>query len=124
MKLMIGNLQAFAQQVHSGLDNADWPTRRQIITILVKRVEIEPSQVTIVYRVDIDPFDPSPTRGILHYRSARQSAPNCTRASRRRKTNPPLPDRVKSRRGSVASKRGFPIEGWAPCPVPGKELSP
>jgi site-specific DNA recombinase len=75
MKLMIDNLQTFAQHVHSGLENADWPTRRQIITTLVKRVEIEPSQVTIVYRVNIDPFDPSPARGILHYRSARQTTP-------------------------------------------------
>lgn len=80
MKLMIDNLQAFAQQVHSGLDNADWSTRRQIITTLVKRVEIEPSQVTIVYRVNIDPFDRSPTRGILHYRSARQTMPNHAKA--------------------------------------------
>jgi site-specific DNA recombinase len=76
MRLVIDNLQAFSQQVHNGLENADWPTRRQIITTLVKRVEIEPSQVTVVYRVDISPFDPSPNRGILHYRSARQRAPN------------------------------------------------
>jgi len=89
MRLLIDNLQTFSRQVASGLENADWATRRQIITTLVKRVEIEPNQVTIVYRVNLDPFDPSPRRGIMHYRSARQSAPNHA-TSRRCKTNPPL----------------------------------
>jgi site-specific DNA recombinase len=76
MKLMIDNLQTFSQQVHSGLENADWPTRRQIITTLDKRVEIEPNQVTIVYRVYLSPFDRSPNRGILHYCLTRQSLPS------------------------------------------------
>jgi len=76
MRLLIDNLQTFSRQVASGLENADWATRRQIITTLVKRVEIEPNQVTIVYRVNLDPFDPSPRRGIMHYRSARQTTPN------------------------------------------------
>jgi site-specific DNA recombinase len=42
MRLLIDNLQTFSRQVASGLENADWATRRQIITTLVKRVEIEP----------------------------------------------------------------------------------
>jgi site-specific DNA recombinase len=65
LRLVIDNLEAFGQQVTSGLEQAGWDTRREVIRTLVKRVEIEPEQVKVVYRVDIDPFDRRPERGIL-----------------------------------------------------------
>ena len=67
LRLVIDNLEVFGRQVTSGLDQAGWDTRREVIRTLVKRVEIEPEQVKVVYRVDIDPFDRRPERGILHY---------------------------------------------------------
>ena len=67
LRLVIDNLEAFAQQVTTGLDHADWDTRREVIRTLVKRVEIDQDQVKVVYRVDINPFDCRPERGILHY---------------------------------------------------------
>jgi len=67
LKLVIDNLETFSREVIAGLEQADWQTRREIIRTLVKRVEIEPEQVKIVYRVDIRPFERSPDRGILHY---------------------------------------------------------
>jgi site-specific DNA recombinase len=74
MRLVIDNLQTFSQRVKSGLDQADWQTRRQIITTLVKRVEIEPEQVKIVYRVDLSPFERRPERGDLEHCTAREGA--------------------------------------------------
>jgi len=74
MRLVIDNLQTFAAQVKTGLDQADWQTRRQIITTLVKRVELEQEQVKIVYRVDLSPFDRRPARGDLEHRTAHQNA--------------------------------------------------
>jgi site-specific DNA recombinase len=81
MKLVIDNLQTFSARVTSGLDQADWQTRRQIITTLVKRVELEKEQVRIVYRVDLSPFDRRPERGDLEHCKARHYAPWCTRGN-------------------------------------------
>jgi site-specific DNA recombinase len=78
LKLVIDNLQAFSSQVAAGLDHADWQTRRQIITTLVKRVELEKEQVKIVYRVDLSPFDRRPERGDFEHCIARVFAPFCT----------------------------------------------
>jgi site-specific DNA recombinase len=67
LKLVIDNLETFSREVTTGLDQADWQTRREIIRTLVKRVEIEAEQVKVVYRVNICPFERNPDRGILHY---------------------------------------------------------
>ena len=85
LKLVIDNLEAFSREVVAGLDRADWQTRRNIITTLVKRVEIEAEQVKIVYKVDPRPFERSPERGVLHYcwRTER-SAPTRNRGRTRR----------------------------------------
>ena len=74
MKLVIDNLQSFSEQVMSGLDQADWQTRRQIITTLVKRVELEKEQVRIVYKVNLSPFDRRPEKGFLQHCEGRQRA--------------------------------------------------
>jgi site-specific DNA recombinase len=67
LRLVIDNLEAFARQVTAGLDSIDWNAKRDVIRVLVKRVEIEKEQVKVVYRVDTSPFDLRPNRGILHY---------------------------------------------------------
>ena len=65
LRLVIGHLQEFAERVRSGLDQADWPTRREIIRALVKRVEVDKEEVRVVYRVSPPPFVESPNGGIL-----------------------------------------------------------
>lgn len=55
MRLVIGHLQTFAENVKSGLHQADWQSRREIICGLVKRVEVEQDQVRVVYRVEPGP---------------------------------------------------------------------
>lgn len=49
-------LDEFAAQIHEGLDQADWPTRRKIIRTLVERVRIEPEQVRVTYRISFPLF--------------------------------------------------------------------
>ena len=77
MRLVIDNLQAFSSQVATGLDQADWQTRRNIITTLVKRVELQKEQVKIVYRVDLSTFDRRPVRGDFEHCKARGGAKWC-----------------------------------------------
>jgi site-specific DNA recombinase len=69
LRFVVGQLQTFAEQVRQGLDKADWATRQDIIRALVRRVEIGPEAVRIVYRVTPRPFDSGPARGAL---------PDCT----------------------------------------------
>jgi site-specific DNA recombinase len=58
LRLVVGRLEAFAQQVREGLEQLDWNARRQIIRMLVARIEIGDEQVTIVYR--LPPSGPPP----------------------------------------------------------------
>src|SRR2546430_6328213 len=51
LQLIIGRLEDFVPKVQSGLATADWLTRRDIIRALVRRVEIDKHQVTVVFRV-------------------------------------------------------------------------
>jgi site-specific DNA recombinase len=53
---IIGQLEEFAQQVRGGLDNADGSTRREIIRCLVKRIEVDETEVRIVYKVNPFPM--------------------------------------------------------------------
>jgi site-specific DNA recombinase len=70
LRLLIGRLEDFAAQVENGLDAADWHTRREIIRTLVSRVEIDQTQVNVMFRVPPDPFVNSPDhldRGVLQH---------------------------------------------------------
>ena len=61
LRLVIGRLEEFGQQVREGLEASDLATRRQIITTLVKQIEVDSEQVHLVYKVESIPFEPSPT---------------------------------------------------------------
>jgi site-specific DNA recombinase len=51
LRLIVGRLETFAAQVHDGLQQADFQTRREIIRSLVKRVEVEQQHIRVVFRV-------------------------------------------------------------------------
>ena len=63
LRLVIGQLQGFATRIQSGLHDADWSTKREIIRALVKRVEVDEAQVRVIYRIDPLPFDRGPELG-------------------------------------------------------------
>jgi site-specific DNA recombinase len=70
LRLLTGRLEDFAARVEEGLETADWLTRREIIRTLVSRVEIDHTQVNVVFRVPPDPFVVSPDsldRGVLQH---------------------------------------------------------
>jgi site-specific DNA recombinase len=55
MRLVIGQLEEFAKRVTSGLGEADSQTRREIIRLLVRQVEIDRNEIRIVYRLSDPP---------------------------------------------------------------------
>ncbi len=65
LRLVIGHLQDFAEQVRGGLEEADWPTRREIIRALVKRIKVDEQEVRVVYRVSLVPFVKGPNGAFL-----------------------------------------------------------
>jgi len=67
LRLVIGRLQEFGDRVKGGLDQADWMTRREIIRVLVKRVEIGERSVRVVYRVSPPPSPEGPAGTILQH---------------------------------------------------------
>ncbi len=56
LSLVIGRLEDFARRVHDRVADADWDTRRELIRLLVKRVEIGCDDVNIVFRIDPAPL--------------------------------------------------------------------
>ncbi len=55
LTLILSRLDEFALRVKTGLQEADWLPRREIIRALVKRVEIDQEQVRVVFRVNPPP---------------------------------------------------------------------
>jgi hypothetical protein len=45
-------LEDCATQIDTGLEEADWLRKREMIRTLVKRVEVTQDQVNVVFRVD------------------------------------------------------------------------
>jgi site-specific DNA recombinase len=75
LRLLVGQLETFAAQVRQELKMADWSTCRELIRALVKRVEVEPSQLKVVFRVPPAPFAASPETGILPRRRWGERSP-------------------------------------------------
>ncbi len=57
---MIDHLDAFQKRLVGGLDELDWHARREVIRLLVKRVEIDRNEVRVIYKVSPPPFVSSP----------------------------------------------------------------
>lgn len=51
LRLILGQLETFAAKVKTGLQDADFSTRRELIRTLVKRVEIDEQHIRVVFRV-------------------------------------------------------------------------
>ena len=52
MELVITNLEKFANGVASNLDKLDWNGKRNIIRIVVKRIELGNENINIVYKIN------------------------------------------------------------------------
>ncbi|HZD61144.1 MAG TPA: recombinase family protein [Anaerolineae bacterium] len=67
LRLIITQLSDFAAKVKDSLSEADWFTKRDLIRMLVKRIEVGKDKVNIVFRVDPNPFDLGPPGDILQH---------------------------------------------------------
>lgn len=60
---IIGHLEDFAKRIQGSLDQPEWTTQRQLLTILVKRIEVGEDEVKLVYRINCGPFELAPFGG-------------------------------------------------------------
>ena len=67
LRLVLGKFQEFADSLQTGLKEASWTTRREVIRAVVKQVEIGDEDVRIVYRVPPVPFVERPEGGGLQH---------------------------------------------------------
>jgi site-specific DNA recombinase len=52
LSLIIGRLEELSDRIQNSLTTADWQQRRELIRLLVKRVEIDRQDVNVVFRVE------------------------------------------------------------------------
>jgi site-specific DNA recombinase len=55
LSLIVGRLEDFARQIHDQMVGVDWALQRDLIRILVKRVEVDRGDVNVVFRVAPSP---------------------------------------------------------------------
>ncbi len=67
LRLLKSRLEEFAIVVSNRLDHLDWNTQREMIRLLVKRVEVDTEQVNIVFRVGEVPEFPKSEAEILQH---------------------------------------------------------
>ena len=65
LSLIIGRLEDFAKQVRQRTDAPDWSLQRDLIRLLVKRVEVDHDEINVVFRVAPPPasLPPGPGQG-------------------------------------------------------------
>ena len=78
LSLVLGRLEEFSNRVQNGLAAADWQQRRELIRLLVKRIEISPEDVNVVFRVEPVHSPPDPDRS----GAAGANLQDCTRRTR------------------------------------------
>jgi len=83
LRLVIGQLEEFAERVSDGLRQPTWATRRQIVRALVKQVEIDKDDVRIVYRIGPPAGDGGLSRDRLQHCPGREDAKSAKNAGQR-----------------------------------------
>jgi site-specific DNA recombinase len=76
VRLLLSHFEVFAARVRDGLAQADWTSRREIIRLLVKRVEIDKEQVRVVFRVNPTPPPSAPGSRDQHGPDTANSQPH------------------------------------------------
>src|SRR5712691_5512936 len=67
LRLIMGRLEDFAPQIDTGLEEADWLRKREMIRALVKRVEVTQDQVNVVFRVDSYQGESDPEKKVCNF---------------------------------------------------------
>ncbi|MEH2101313.1 MAG: recombinase family protein [Nostoc sp.] len=79
LRLIIGRLEEFSSKVINNLDSIEWNSQREIIRLLVKRVEVDTEQVNVVFRVgDVSDVPKSESESLQDCRRGNYSPLGCS----------------------------------------------
>lgn len=67
VRFLVGQFENFAAKVRQGLDAADFATKQELVRTLVKRVEVDQEDITVVFRVNTRPTPPCEPRDFLQH---------------------------------------------------------
>ena len=59
---ILADFEQFAEGVRTGVNQMDFATKRPILSLLIKRIEVGEDQIQIVYKVHPRPFASSPSK--------------------------------------------------------------
>ncbi len=65
---LLADFASFAKSIQAGLETVDLATKRRILHLLIKRIEVGDDQIQIVYKVHPRPFVNDPQKGNLQHR--------------------------------------------------------
>ena len=65
---LLADFEQIASELRARIDQADFTTKRTVLALLLKHIEVAAEQIHIVYKVQPPPFAHSPTRGCLQHR--------------------------------------------------------
>lgn len=82
LRLVVGRIEAFAEQVDAGLASMDWEEKRDLVRCLVRQVEVDREEVTVCLRVEPARFARAPNRGFVQHCSVRGRATTCAETCR------------------------------------------
>lgn len=63
LRLVLGQFDTFAARMRENLEQADFATKRQLLRLLIQRIEVTEQDVRIVYKVSSRPFVNAPNNG-------------------------------------------------------------
>jgi site-specific DNA recombinase len=67
IRFAIGEFDAFAAQMTARIEHADFATKRKLLRLLIKQIDVTKEEIRIVYKVSLPPFVKSPSSGgVLH----------------------------------------------------------
>jgi len=73
LRLVIGRMEEFADQMRAGLDTSNARTQRSIVCALVKEIQVDAEEVHIVYKVNPRPFSQTTSAQRRGHRRSRLS---------------------------------------------------
>jgi site-specific DNA recombinase len=104
LRLIIADFSHFAEELSQRLHDADIETKRKILRLLIKRIEVDDEEIRIVYKVTPNPFALSPAeRGKLLQDCSRRHNKAKGRARRKRTLGWKVSPMREPRRGSTRS---------------------
>jgi site-specific DNA recombinase len=75
LRLVVTRVEDFATRLHVGLEGTTWEQKRDILRLLVKQVEVDETQIRVVYRIPSGPRGPSPRAGSFRHCGRRRDVP-------------------------------------------------